>query len=396
MMLCIYCQRRDFENTRERVEHELVCQKKKTTLKPILPKSNPKLKSTFSGEVESSVSQLSSTPKFKPKVSTKNKVGTVIMQPSVSLRTLVEFPCGKCSKKFVTPESLESHKEKEHSRPELFPCHLCGLTYESQQSMRRHLKMTHEGRRNVYPCLMCRKKGIKKQFSNRLVLEKHLMAKHKITKSKLTSNIVPEYPDEEDSILPPPPPIPSVVKRKADLKAVTDDSPIKRLRVAGDQLFNCAKCSFSCEDRTKFLEHLKEHNISNTIQCLECGLCFAIVQSLRKHLFMVHKIKDFEKYCVDEGLEFKEEEVDLIIQESHSDSENISHDEEDREHSGDPLECRVCYRKFEDQAKLRSHMRNHGMAFIRNRRRERTNSLKTSPSKSVNGNESSDSSVSTA
>ena len=33
-----------------------------------------------------------------------------------------------------------------------------------------------------------------------------------------------------------------------------------------------------------------------------------------------------------------------------------------------PLECRVCYKVFDNEAAVKAHLRTHGMAFIRNRR----------------------------
>jgi hypothetical protein len=78
----------------------------------------------------------------------------------------------------------------------------------------------------------------------------------------------------------------------------TDDSvPMKKLRVDGEARFICAKCLFSSNDRPSFINHLAEHRIENCVLCLECGLSFAVMPSLRKHLFMVHKIKDFDNYC---------------------------------------------------------------------------------------------------
>ena len=160
-------------------------------------------------------------------------------------------------------------------------------------------------------------------------------------------------------------PITKATITKPDLKSPEkDDSPIKRLHVDGDKDFNCAKCEFVCEDRKAFLEHLNTHKIPNTVQCMECGLSFAVTLSLKKHLFMVHKIKDFDRYCADEGLEYKEEELPETAFEKpksvHSDSD---HSEEEIDVDRDPLECRVCHRKFEDETKLKSHTRIHGNGF---------------------------------
>lgn len=177
----------------------------------------------------------------------------------------------------------------------------------------------------------------------------------------------------------------------------SDKSPVKRLRIAGgDQEYMCAKCSFSSPSRGQFCQHIASHAVENCVQCLECGLCFSAVSSLKKHLFMVHKVKEPASYVEQHDIKLEELPTDLA---SHMDTltplgepevviktAGAYHDalhtakpyreswKEKRPRKGEQegdsslLECNVCYKEFENDTALRSHMRTHGMAFIRSRR----------------------------
>ncbi|XP_061168922.1 zinc finger protein 532-like [Saccostrea echinata] len=377
-LVCKYCQIGGFSSVEEMKMHESICSNGKTLVKPNILRQK---KSTAT----------SSSNNKKMEKDAKN-----LKQPQLPVNLQPTFSCPDCDEKFHSKADLGNHRKDEHS--DLFPCHLCGLTYESQQSLRKHLRVSHEGKTHVYPCVICRKRGIRRIFTNVLVLEKHLASKHRVSKNQMSSSIVNEI-DEENEILDPPPK--SIKSSSESTELITEtDSPVKRLHIEGDQVFNCAKCRFGCENREEFLKHLEIHKIDNSVQCLECGLCFAIIPSLRKHLFMVHKVKDFEEYCQKEGISVMEEE---FVSEEPEDTSYTSPAEESdiEDEERDPLECRVCYRTFEDENKLRTHMRSHGMAFIRNKRRERAlqksrQSASTSSVKSENTSENSNASLSDA
>lgn len=255
----------------------------------------------------------------------------------------------------------------------LYPCHLCALTYENNSSLKRHIKIVHEGKRHVYPCYVCRKKNVKKCFSKRLLLERHLATRHHLHRNQWDeSQISREYPDL-DGIQFPSDNISVTQKRKAVSKDI--DSPVKRLRVEGENKFVCAKCEFSCPEREKFLEHIIGHTMKNSVQCLECGLCFAVTPSLRKHLFIVHKVKDFEQYCEDNAVVMKEREDNSVMVNSTSEEDD---DNEEVDVESNPLVCHICSLSFESEMACKTHMRTHGMAFLRAKRKEAKD--KVSPS----------------
>ncbi|XP_048736500.2 zinc finger protein 532-like isoform X2 [Ostrea edulis] len=370
-LVCKYCQSGGFSSKEEMKIHESICNDGKSHIKPNILRHKKSAASSSSKDVKKMVNDV------KP------------VNPQLS------FPCMDCDEQFTSKADLGNHQKEAHSN--LYPCHLCGLTYESQQSLRKHLRVTHEGKTHVYPCVICRKRGIRRIFTNVLVLEKHLATKHRVSKNQMSSSIVNEFAAENEILNPPPKSIKSPSESTELIKEI--DSPVKRLHIEGDQVFNCAKCRFRCENRTGFLDHLKVHKIDNSVQCLECGLCFAIIPSLKKHLFMVHKVKDFEEYCQKEGIRIKDEIVEEELEETSYTS--LAEESDPEDHDRDPLECRVCYRVFEDDNKLRSHMRSHGMAFIRNKRRERAvqrsrQSASTSSVKSETASENSNASSSDA
>lgn len=68
----------------------------------------------------------------------------------------------------------------------------------------------------------------------------------------------------------------------------------------------CSKCGFVTDDGAQFQQHIPQHKTDeNTPQCLHCGLCFTSMLSLKRHLFIVHKVKDPEE----EETEEEEEEA---------------------------------------------------------------------------------------
>ncbi|KAL3866848.1 hypothetical protein ACJMK2_044107 [Sinanodonta woodiana] len=348
VFICKHCGKKDYNSYADLRNHEVVCgylQKR-----PVV--------STGENEKQPKKRKISMSPRKSPK-----KMGRLDASSAAEERPV--FMCDKCSKTFLWQDELDVHNKLEHG---IHPCHLCGLTYESQNILQKHIKTSHEGKKHVYPCWVCRKRKIKKFFSDRARLEKHLAGKHRVHPDE--SMLVPEYPGLEEAVHSKS----NSQKRKLDS---SEDSPVKKLRVAGDGHFSCAKCTFSCMDRSEFLSHIKEHSVEKSVQCVECGLSFTVIPSLKKHLFMVHKVRDFEAYFREHNLlhlmQETEDSVDLdrkdLIADMEAEKEKKVKVEKEDEINGNPLECNVCYKVFPNEAAIKSHMRVHGMAFIKAKRR---------------------------
>lgn len=351
VFICLFCDAMNFNDYAELRSHEVVCGAlSKTTVK--------------------SSDESPSRTKIKLKFS-KGKISGKV-SPKKSEQYQLEYKCDDCGQLFSRKEKQEEHTRLEHG---IHPCHLCGLMYESQTSLKKHLLISHEGKKCVYYCWVCRRR---KFFSDVAHLQKHFTMKHK-QKVWDPAKAVPELPGFGSHDIKTTQPS----KRRLESTPEKSDSPVKKLRIEGDKGFKCAKCNFMSEERKDFQAHIKEHKTEDSVQCIECGLCFMVIPSLRKHLFMVHKVRDFDAYL-------KEHNIEDLKEPEESDSESDSTDsiereeivtvdnqsESSEEEMGNPLECKVCYKAFDTEHSMKSHMRIHGMAFIKKTRRSLGSSAK--------------------
>ena len=121
------------------------------------------------------------------------------------------------------------------------------------------------------------------------------------------------------------------------------------------------------------MTHIVTHKTEkDSIQCADCGMCFAAEPSLRRHLIVAHKIREFSAYLtrvaeLSRSLDRKSarnraEDATSAASRRSSPASVASSD------GGGPKECNVCYKPFDSDAALKTHMRTHGMAFIRSKR----------------------------
>lgn len=356
--ICMYCDAMSFNDFPELRSHEVVCGAlSKTTVKSMdKSPTKTKIKLKFS----------------KGKKSNKSS-------PEKSVQYQLEYKCDECGELFSRREKQEEHTRLEHG---IHPCHLCGLMYESQTSLKKHLLLSHEGKKCVYYCWVCRRR--RKFFSDVAHLQKHFTMKHKqkIWDPAKAVPALPGFCTSQDNKTPEP------AKRRLETTPERPDTPVKKLRIMSDKCFKCAKCNFMSEERKAFQDHIKEHKTGDSVQCTECGLCFMVIPSLRKHLFMVHKVRDFDTYLKEHNIEDLKEPQEsdsdsetndivkketMIVDEPESAPDQV---EDSGEEEGNPLECKVCYKKFETEHLMKSHMRVHGMAFIKKTRRSLSSSTK--------------------
>lgn len=271
--------------------------------------------------------------------------------------------CQDCEEWFPEREDYISHMKKEHEKlMKKHPCRQCEKSFSSSHSLCRHNRIKHKGIRKVYTCRNC--PDSKRTFTKRFMLEKHIRLMHGIKNpdvSQMTeSTIIAGSPKKEDNQIMMPP------KRKtedevAEIRppprgAITQ--PLKKLKINVIKLNKCAVCGFTTENVTQFQEHLPQHKTDGTtFQCRECGLCYTSLQSLTRHLFIVHKMKNAQQVARQNG-----------AREENTADYKMSQEESQAEMMMTGKKCKVCSKTFETEAALNTHMRTHGMAFIKSKR----------------------------
>ncbi|XP_014671208.1 PREDICTED: zinc finger protein 687-like [Priapulus caudatus] len=199
-----------------------------------------------------------------------------------------------------------------------------------------------------YLCWLCREKN----FPNRKLLQRHIVTRHGVVAADIRWEQLR-------------------LAEKRPLAVATagrgvSHTTAKRLRVAtgnggDDDAYVCVKCEFATADAAAFREHIAQHREPASYQCAECGQCFVVAPALRRHLYFVHKVRR-----ADADIEQEEEEA--------AGRRGAAGRREAREEEGEgpggssSLECSVCYRVFENVGALKTHIRSHGMAFIRSKR----------------------------
>ncbi|XP_030147296.4 zinc finger protein 687 [Taeniopygia guttata] len=265
------------------------------------------------------------------------------------------WSCGVCHSWFPERDEYVAHMKREHGKSvKKFPCHLCERSFCSAPSLRRHVRVNHEGIKRVYPCRYCTEG--KRTFSSRLILEKHIQVRHGI---KVTD---PARSQEVVIARGPPGPAQAPGRKR---KLSSDEScseepdsttpPAKSPRARAP--FRCRKCGFQAGSRAEFQAHIPQHRTDgNSQQCRECGLCFTSQVSLSRHRFISHKKK--------KGAEPEDSSGSAPQGNGGGNSGNSGGGAGTAEGK---LECKVCGRGFETQLTLKTHFRTHGMAFIRAR-----------------------------
>ena len=96
--------------------------------------------------------------------------------------------------------------------------------------------------------------------------------------------------------------------------------------------YSCSLCVFTEKSREEFIRHISQHKLCDSyFQCKECGACFAAEPSWKKHLLLIHRIKNPapDDYCQDLSIPdmlplFQEDERDPYeFDDSGSESGNL-------------------------------------------------------------------------
>ncbi|XP_065604941.1 zinc finger protein 532-like isoform X6 [Cyrtonyx montezumae] len=269
------------------------------------------------------------------------------------------WTCWDCDKFFTQRDVYISHVRKEHGKQtKKHPCRQCDKSFSSSHSLCRHNRIKHKGIRKVYThCPDSRR-----TFTKRLMLEKHIQLMHGIKDpnvkemTELTS--MEEREVKEDIKVPSP-------KRKLEEPVLefrpprgTITQPLKKLKINVFKVHKCAVCGFTTENLLQFHEHIPQHKSDgSSYQCRECGLCYTSHVSLSRHLFIVHKLKEPQLVSKQNG-----------SREDNQQENKSNHEDELSDNAVLDRRCKVCAKTFETEAALNTHMRTHGMAFIKSKR----------------------------
>ncbi|XP_054100239.2 zinc finger protein 532 isoform X3 [Callithrix jacchus] len=265
------------------------------------------------------------------------------------------WTCWECDRLFMQRDVYISHVRKEHGKQmKKHPCRQCDKSFSSSHSLCRHNRIKHKGIRHC--------PDSRRTFTKRLMLEKHVQLMHGIKdpdlKEMTDATNEEEVEIKEDAKVPSP-------KRKLEEPvlefrpprgAITQ--PLKKLKINVFKVHKCAVCGFTTENLLQFHEHIPQHKSDgSSYQCRECGLCYTSHVSLSRHLFIVHKLKEPQPVTKQNGAGEDNQQENKPSQEDESLDGAVS----DRK-------CKVCAKTFETEAALNTHMRTHGMAFIKSKR----------------------------
>ncbi|XP_041823204.1 zinc finger protein 687b isoform X2 [Melanotaenia boesemani] len=282
---------------------------------------------------------------------------------------LTEWTCPQCQTTFTDNEDYLSHVKMEHGK---FPCRICGGTFSTSSSLRRHERVIHEGNKRVFHCQYCTEG--KRTFGSRFLLDKHIRLHHRTTdgqgppltrKRAATGGEGAGSSSEQDGEVCPP------AGRAGDEEEnSTEDGggPAKRTRASmastlsapseleeEDNIFRCVPCGFSTEDGAEFQRHIPQHRGDTaSFQCLQCGVCFASAGSLSRHRFITHRVRDTQSDA---------ERSNIRAHGSPDGSPAASPQAQGEDGEGN-LSCKVCGRHFDKATDLNTHFRTHGMAFL--------------------------------
>ncbi|XP_041826748.1 zinc finger protein 532 [Melanotaenia boesemani] len=292
-------------------------------------------------------------PLLVPLKKTNSNCSVDLKSPSSS-----GYTCGDCNSPFSSRELFVSHMKREHGKIlKKHPCRQCDKSFSSSHSLCRHNRLKHKGLRKVYTCPHC--PALTQPFTKRVLLDQHIQLMHRVKNPGGKTDTGEAPPDKQTSQSP---------KRKPEedegspgLNSRSSDSqPLKRLKVNILKVHKCAVCGFTTEDIAAFHKHIPQHKSDgSSFQCQECGLCYTSHRSLARHLFIVHRLKEPQGLGRYNGRGKDDEE---------SQRENQL-DFTDENDNGTPnTKCKVCGKLFETEGNLNTHMRTHGMAFIKSKR----------------------------
>ncbi|KAM9312901.1 zinc finger protein 592 [Gastrophryne carolinensis] len=300
---------------------------------------------------ESSASQKKADTTSDDPNSTSKSTGKNAGNPSASKKDiessgiqqklkLAGWTCKECSEWIPDRETYVFHMKKKHGKSmKRYPCRQCERSFNSTASLRRHVKNDHDTKKN-YTCCYCTEKPT---FSKPSMLANHILLMHGIKNPELsqvsplsTANTAVQSGGRDQESRPK-----KTVKKEHEASA-KEGPEAKKMK----STYKCAKCGFTTDSSTEFLEHIPQHKSdSSSCQCVHCGLCYTSQISLNRHLFIVHKVKEEEE----EGERSLSQDTKTPVKQNSSSK---------TDHGG-TWECSQCNLTFDLESAHAAHVRTH-------------------------------------
>uniref|UniRef100_A0A2K6A091 C2H2-type domain-containing protein n=1 Tax=Mandrillus leucophaeus TaxID=9568 RepID=A0A2K6A091_MANLE len=260
------------------------------------------------------------------------------------------WTCWECDRLFMQRDVYISHVRKEHGKQvKKHSCRQRDKPFSSSHSLCWHNRIKHKGIRKVYACSHC---PDSRSTFTWLMLKKHVQLMHDDATNEEEAEI------KEDTKVPSPkwklkkP----VLEFRPPRGAITQ--PLKKLKINVFKVHKCAVCGSSTENLLQFHEHIPQHKSDgSSYQCRECGLCHTSHISLSRHLFIVHTLRESQPVSKQNG-----------AGDDNQRENKPSHEDESPDGAVSDRKCKACAKTFDTEAALNTHMRTHGMAFIKSKR----------------------------
>ena len=202
---------------------------------------------------------------YSSKSKVKRHLNTVHNKPTTD--TEITYSCNQCIKCFIDKDSLTKHKKKKHAgKRKPYKCTICQASFSQKMNLTKHIQFVHHGIKE-YSCNWCYK-----SFAFESNLELHLSRNacaQLFSCTKCDQNFECETDLYNHMNV-------DHVKKK-----------IKRV---------CSKCNQVFESKLLLREHRQLHHEKSAINynkvkpfsCELCGKPFAFVENLNKHKITAH------------------------------------------------------------------------------------------------------------
>ncbi|RWS26451.1 Zinc finger protein 592-like protein [Leptotrombidium deliense] len=252
------------------------------------------------------------------------------------------FSCETCRKTTKTREEMFTHGKCEHLSKGIYVCLICmNKGMGSEETLLHHLNTTHS-KESKCPLNSC--SNLK--FGAYTVLD-HFIEKHGLI-NRLDSKDEDNCSDRGEE--------PTLKKQKCNSKPYSNGYSNAKNCNGFSKKLNCSLCGYTCAEEEQFKMHMNVHkNDKAPFLCYECGSCFVAAPSYKRHLQSEHKIENgndyIAKYLPELYETVSEDNVDVI---------SLIQDESLTE-----AICPVCKAIYANSTDLKTHVRVHGMAFIK-------------------------------